>query len=227
MSFTLAPYVFWQAFDGVGDPLAGGSIEVYLAGTNTPTPTYADSTGTLNAWPITLDSEGRAVIYLDPVFTYKFIAKDSDGATIPGGTQDIVAPVGAGSAGLGLIFDFAGDPNAGITNTTYPAGATFDKLHPGTAVFAEDGANLSGTYVLQATGRMDTSGTLTVAIVDLTSGSPDTPLATLTITSLTGAVATSGAITFGAAGISRQYGIKTLVSANTGFAYGIHLMKTA
>jgi hypothetical protein len=37
----------------------------------------------------------------------------------------------------------------------------------------------------------------------------------------------SGPITFGAAGTDKSYGIKTIVSANTGFAYGIHLVKQA
>lgn len=225
MSFTLAPYTFWQQFDGAGDPLALGSISVYLAGTATPAITYSNSTGTQNAWPVGLDSEGRCVIYLDPAFSYKFVVKDSAGVVVPAGTQDLIAAVGAGSAGLGEVFTFGSDSLATITQTSYPSGATFDKLQPGSAVFAADSANLTGVYVLQVTGLMTTSGTLTVAIVDLSSGSPDTPLATATITSLTGEVATSGAITFGLAGTVRQYGLKVKVSANAGFLIGASLVR--
>ncbi len=44
----------------------------------------------------------------------------------------------------------------------------------------------------------ETSGTLTVALVNLSDGAPDSPLATCTITSLTGGVDTSDAIAFAA-----------------------------
>lgn len=224
-TYTLTPYAFPQEMDNNGTPLAGGLLYTYAAGTTTAATTYSTATGTPNANPIVLDSAGRYVVYLDAL-SYKFILKDSTGVTIK--TQDNVTSTGAGAAGgLGEIFSFGGDPNAGITTTSYPSGATFDMLHPGTAVFSEDSANLVGTYVIQATGKQDTSGTLTVAIVNLSDGAPDTPLATLTITSLTGALGTSGAITFGAAGVAKSYGIKSKVSANTGFAYGIHLVRTA
>jgi len=227
MSFTLSPYVFWQQFDGAGDPLALGSISVYLAGTATPAITYSNSTGTQNAWPIGLDSEGRCVIYLDPAFSYKFVVKNSAGVVVPAGTQDLIAAVGAGSAGLGSVFEFGGFGSTPVTRTTYDSGATFDHLHPGTAVYPKDSTDLIGTYVLQVTGLMVTAGTLTVALVNLSDGSPDTPIATCTITSLTGEVATSAAITFGAAGVSKNYGIKTKVSANSGYAWGSKLVRTA
>jgi len=227
MSYTLAPYTFWQQFDGAGDPLALGSISVYLAGTATPAITYSNSTGTQNAWPIPLDSEGRCVIYLDPAFSYKFVVKNSAGVVVPAGTQDLIAAVGAGSAGLGSVFEFGGFGSSPVTVTTYATGATFDKLHPGTAVYPVDSANLLGTYVLQVTGLMVTAGTLTVALVNLSDGSPDTPIATATITSLTGEVATSAAITFGAAGVSKNYGVKTKVSANSGYCWGAKLVRTA
>ncbi len=227
MSYTLAPYVFWQSLDGTGVALALGTVSVYLAGTATPATTYSNSTGTTNAWPVQLDSEGRAVIYLDPAFTYKFIVKNAAGATIPGGTQDVVAAVGAGSAGLGSVFEFGGFGSSPISVTSYPSGSTFDFLHPGTAVYPVDSANLVGTYVLQCTGLMVTSGTLTVALMNLSDGSPDTPIATATITSLTGAVATSTAITFGAAGTAKNYGVKCKVSANSGYAWGAKLVRTA
>lgn len=228
MSYTLAPYVFWQQSDGVGAALALGSIEVYLAGTATPATTYLDSIGTANQWPIPLDSEGRCVIYLDPAHSYKFIVKNSAGVVVPGGTQDIVAPIGAGAAGIGeAAFEFGGFGSSPITNTAYVSGATYDKLHPGTAVLQRDSAALTGTFVLEVTGVQMTSGTLTVALVNLSDGAPDTPIATATITSLTGAVARSGAITFGAAGVSKDYGIKPIVSANSGYAWGIKLMRTA
>ena len=38
----------WQFLDNNGNPLSGGLVHVYLAGTTTPTPTYTSSTGNTN-----------------------------------------------------------------------------------------------------------------------------------------------------------------------------------
>lgn len=72
-----------RLFDTAGDPLSGGKIETYVAGTSTPLatyPTYADAlAGTnANANPVVLDSAGEAAIFLTNTF-YKIIAKDSGG----------------------------------------------------------------------------------------------------------------------------------------------------
>lgn len=226
MTMTLAPYEQRQYFDDDGDPLAFGKVYTYLSGTSTPVFTFSDSTGTQNTNPVVLDSAGRCRIYLDAI-AYKFLLKDVNGVSVGNDMDPVTSTAASGDTGLGEVFDFGGDSAVAVTQTSYPSGATFDKLHQGTAVFAENSANLIGTFVLQATGLMVTSGTLTVAIVDLSSGAPDTPLATLTITSLTGEVATSGAITFGAAGITRNYGIKVKVSANSGYVWGVHLVRTS
>jgi len=222
---TLSPSPKFVGLSDAGVPLSAGLLYSYAAGTSTPATTYSDSALLVpNANPIVLDSAGRATVYLSAT-SYKFVLKNSAGTTIY--SQDNVAAVNAGSSGLGEVFDFGGQSNSPITATSYAAGATFDKLHPGTAVFYEDSANLSGTYKLQVTGLQDVAGTLTVAIVDLDDGAPDTPLATATITSLTGAIGTSGAITFAAAGASKNYGIKCKTSANTGYAWGIKLIRVA
>lgn len=90
---TLSPYVFWQELDNDGDPLAGGKVYSYEAGTTTPKDTYTDSTGNVaNANPIILDSAGRAAVWLGDG-GYKFILKDSGDVTIrtvdnTGGTSD-------------------------------------------------------------------------------------------------------------------------------------------
>ena len=49
-----------QFFDNSGNPLTGGKIYSYLAGTTTPTPTYTTEAATVNhPNPIILDSAGR------------------------------------------------------------------------------------------------------------------------------------------------------------------------
>lgn len=84
MAYFLAPIINNQLFDANGDPLSGGTVEVYLAGSSTHATTYTDSTGgTPNTWPITLNtlginSQGGEVWVLGGL-RYKFIIKDSAG----------------------------------------------------------------------------------------------------------------------------------------------------
>jgi hypothetical protein len=79
--------------------------------------------------------------------------------------------------------------------------------------------------VLEAMGLMNAAGTLSVAIVNLSDGAPDVPLAVATFTSTTGESAQSGAITFAAAGADKTYAIKTKVSANSGEAWMIRVTR--
>jgi len=75
----------FQFFTTTGQPLAGGLIYTYQAGSSTPLATYTDNTGaTANANPIVLGSDGRPTneIWLTYGFNYKFVLKDSGGTTI-------------------------------------------------------------------------------------------------------------------------------------------------
>jgi microcystin-dependent protein len=79
---VLAPYVFWQEFDNDGEPLAGGKVYTYAAGTITNKVTYTDADETAqNTNPITLDASGRANIWLDEG-AYKFVITDSNDVLI-------------------------------------------------------------------------------------------------------------------------------------------------
>lgn len=79
---TLSPYAFVQELDNDGNPLAGGKIETYEAGTTTPKATYTDSDETTqNANPIILDANGRAEIWLG-TGNYKFVLRDSNDVLI-------------------------------------------------------------------------------------------------------------------------------------------------
>lgn len=94
MTVSLSPFygVAGQLFDDNGNPLAGGRIETYLAGTNTNTATYTTSAGNIaHSNPIVLDGAGRVPsgqIWLSSGISYKFVVKDSAGALI--GTFDNV-----------------------------------------------------------------------------------------------------------------------------------------
>ena len=78
-----------QFFDDSGNPLSGGKVYTYLAGTTTPATTYTSRDGlTPNANPIVLDSAGRtpAEIWVTGGALYKFIVKTS--ADVLVGTYD-------------------------------------------------------------------------------------------------------------------------------------------
>ena len=69
---SLAPTPKLQFFDANGDPLVGGLLYTYAAGTTTPLATYTDSTGvSANTNPIVLDSRGEANVWLGAAI-YKF-----------------------------------------------------------------------------------------------------------------------------------------------------------
>lgn len=85
MSFHLSPIGNDQQFDANGDPLTGGKIYTYLAGTTTPVATYTDDTGvTPQANPIVLNSLGAPAspIWLTGGVTYKFVIKDVNDVTL-------------------------------------------------------------------------------------------------------------------------------------------------
>lgn len=72
-----------QFFNSNGLPLSGGKIQVYLAGTTTPSPTWKDQLQTtLNTNPILLDSRGEAVIWLQPGTIYDFVLMNPDNSVI-------------------------------------------------------------------------------------------------------------------------------------------------
>ena len=75
----------WQFFDSNGNPLTGGLLYTYAAGTTTPEATYTTSAGSVaNANPIVLDSAGRVVdqIWLTQGVSYKLELKTSLGTPI-------------------------------------------------------------------------------------------------------------------------------------------------
>ncbi len=97
----LSPYIFSQEFDNNGNPLSGGLIYTYEAGTSTPKVTYADSAGTIpNPNPIVLDASGRYVAWLDSG-AYKFTLRTSDGVLIE--TKDDIAGDTANAFGSSIV----------------------------------------------------------------------------------------------------------------------------
>lgn len=87
-----------QFFNNNGQPLAGGLVYSYLAGTSTPTPTYQNAAGTTaNTNPVVLDSTGRANIWLLTTLSYKIVVQTSAGLTLY--TTDGITGAAGGTAG--------------------------------------------------------------------------------------------------------------------------------
>jgi hypothetical protein len=117
-----------QFFDNNGNPLAGGLIYTYAAGTTTPIATYTSSSGgTANANPIVLDSAGRtpAQIWLTAGNSYKFVLQTSLGTLIK--TDDNIfasfdlskeVGVAVGLGGSSVATNIAVGDTALDTNTT-------------------------------------------------------------------------------------------------------------
>lgn len=116
----------WQFFDNNGDPLSGGLLYTYDAGTTTPRATYTSSSGgTANANPIVLDSAGRTPqeVWLTNGVLYKFVLKTSADVLI--GTYDNISGQGfyedlaaalAASSGSSLV-GFIGAGSGAVAQT--------------------------------------------------------------------------------------------------------------
>jgi len=154
-----------QFFDNNGNPLAGGLIYTYAAGTTTPAATYTSSSGgTANANPIVLDSAGRtpAQIWLTEGDSYKFVLQTSLGVTLK--TDDnifasfqlaksvgIAVGLGASSVATNIaVGDTALDANTTGSNSTavgYNALTSNTDGFQNTAVGSQAlDANTSGDY---------------------------------------------------------------------------------
>lgn len=220
---TVTPSPKFYATDNSGAACNGCQLFTYSAGTLTPLATYADSTlATPNANPVVLDSAGRATIYLTAT-SYKFILKTGAGVTL--WTVDNVASVGLSVAAIGSeLVSLLGDPNVAVTATSYPSGTTYDKLHAGSLMFSFNSANLVGTYALEGM-VMGNGGTISVGLVNLSDGSPDTALVTITSSNATGERQVSSTITFAGTGAAKVYGVKGKVTAGYGRAWGLRLVR--
>lgn len=99
MDVNLSPVggVAAQFFDNNGNPLTGGKIYTYAAGTTTPQVTYTTASGgTSHTNPIILDSAGRVPngeIWLTDTIAYKFVIRNFNDVLI--GSYDNVSGISA------------------------------------------------------------------------------------------------------------------------------------
>lgn len=100
---NISPFAFFQLLDNNGDPLSGGKLYTYEAGTSTPKITYtSEDESTANANPIILDSGGRADVWLAEG-EYKFVLTDSSDNAV-----DTIDNVVGSSAGARVYYSITG-----------------------------------------------------------------------------------------------------------------------
>jgi hypothetical protein len=119
-----------QFFDDNGNPLTGGKVYTYAAGTTTPLATYTTTTGAVaNANPIILDAAGRTPneIWLAVGTLYKFIVKTS--ADVLVGTYNGLPAINDPYSINALLGSITGtNAIAAVATpaiTAYAAGATY------------------------------------------------------------------------------------------------------
>lgn len=136
---TVALEAFPAFYDNSGNPLSGGKVYTYEAGTSTPLATYADRGGSVaNANPVVLDSAGRASIWLQTNVAYKIRVDDSAGNVIAT-VDDFYAGADPAQLTAAGIVPATGGTYTGLVSFT--GGATFD----GTA--AQDLATLDSLNI--------------------------------------------------------------------------------
>lgn len=75
---VLAPQPKAQFFDANGNPLVGGKVYTYAAGTTTPLATFTDASAvTPNTNPVILDSRGECNLWFSTATSYKVILKNA------------------------------------------------------------------------------------------------------------------------------------------------------
>lgn len=185
-----------QFFDDNGDPLSGGLLYVYDAGTTTPVNTFTSKAGTtLNTNPIVLDAAGRTPneIWLTGGLLYKFRLRDSVGVFIgdydnipaiddPTGVNNLISVSGTntlvGTSPSPIVAYSAGQVFSFIASNTNTGAVTIDIDNLGAKDVCYDGSLVLAPGAIQA-GKITTieyDGTLFQLTNTMTPGQivPDT-----------------------------------------------------
>ena len=127
----LSPNPKQQFFDANGEPLVGGKIYTYEAGTSTPAVTYVDAAGvTENTNPIILDSRGMCNIWLLNTVNYKYVVKDAND-TLIFTTDNIGVTLSTASFAAPPIIGNA-TPNSGYLTTLELTATSASTINRGT-----------------------------------------------------------------------------------------------
>lgn len=178
-----------QFFDNNGDPLSGGKIFTYAAGTTTPSTTYTSSNGSIpHTNPINLDAAGRVPggeIWLTIGDQYKFIIKTSTDVLI--GSYDNLTGINSVYVPVVSVTDFGAVGDGVADDTTafqlaFNSGAGSVYVPKGTynysrAMTITNTLRLYGDGTLNETTLLDTGITVTadnVIIEEISFSGPET-----------------------------------------------------
>lgn len=164
MPYYLSPFNEQQV-DANGNPLVGGKVYTYLAGTSTPAATYTDSTsGTPQANPIILNSLGlpNSPIWMVGGQPLKFVFKDSSDVLIR--TVDNVSGINdTGTISVSEWVSFAGVP-------TYISATSFSLTGDQRLTFQVNrriqSTNTGGTIYSTISASSYAAGVTTVTVVN-------------------------------------------------------------
>lgn len=160
MPAILAPVLRARFFDANGNPLAGGRLFSYQAGTSTPQATYTDHTAaTPNTNPVILDANGEADIWIDPTLSYHFVLQDVN--EVQQWTIDNVIAAqttlrDATDSTKLVVFDLAGSTSG--TSATFDINNTTDRTYTM--------PNASGTVALTTLNVATQTTTATIGAND-------------------------------------------------------------
>lgn len=159
MANFLAPLINTQQFDANGDPLSGGLIEVYLAGSSTPATTTSDKAGAVpNTWPITLNTLGlntQGAVWITGGSAYKYVIKNAAGVTLR--TIDNISGINDTTVAIDQWIPYQGTP-------TYVSATSFTVAGDQTQIFQQG----------RRVRTLNTGGLITSTIVSSTYGAPNT-----------------------------------------------------
>lgn len=151
---SLLPSPKMQFLDVNGDPLSGGKVNTYEAGTTTPKATYTTEAATVaNANPVILDSRGEADIYWS-TGAYKVVLTDSADTEIY--TVDNVTLASTGATGASFLTG-SGVPASGLGSDadSYLNTDNGDIYLKSSGTWSVTG-NLNTTYTQQTVNDNDT-----------------------------------------------------------------------
>ena len=206
MTAALIPTPVMQFLDADGNPLVGGKVYTYAAGTSTPLATYTDYGGaTPNANPVILDSRGEASIWFGTA-AYKLELYTA--ATVLIWTADNVSASTPVVYGTGVAAALA--INVGTAGSILVNGGVLGTPSSGLVT------NLTGTASININGTVGATTATTGAFTTLSASGTTTAAAI----NASGTVAMAGAATVGT-----TLGVSGTASIGSGSATGDSLLK--
>lgn len=178
---SLTPTPKQQIYGSDGNPLVGGKIYTYAAGTTTPLATYTDAgAGTANTNPIILNSLGQANIWLASSSSYKFSVYTSADVLLYT-VDNIATPIDY----ISLVTSLASPPPIG---STAPNTGAFTTLAATTGTITTVNSTTVNATTVNAT-TVTATGTITAETLTFEGGGSLTKVPESAIQPITASVA--------------------------------------